>query len=109
MIQNKDIQGLQFCGQTLRERISDDDDHTPFWRVKLRIANFLLRRYGNLEAITENSSGDERPGLTEQEKQDLLSNHPLLQRIETGFPEKLEASREHVAELRKKVWSILTR
>lgn len=95
-MKSEELQRLRFCDRILRERIARDDDHRPYWEIKLRIANYLINRYGDADVPDEATP-------SESEQLDLLSGHPLLQRIETGFATQGESLQEFERELHEKV------
>ncbi len=95
-----ETQNLRYCYEILRRRILDEDEHHGFWRMKLKIATYFLRRY-DVEFDPDRLGYAKE--LSDSEESDLLEGHPLLQERRVYGERSGGPSREFRAEQRKKV------
>ena len=95
-----ETKNLRYCFEILRRRILGGDEQSPYWRMKLRVATYFLKRY---DAAFDPDSWDYVRELSDSEESDLLKDHPLLQ-VSRVYGEHIrKPSREFEIELRKKI------
>ena len=95
-----ETKNLRFCFEVLRRRILGGDEQSPYWRMKLRVATYFLKRY---DAAFDPDNWDYVRELSESEEQNLLREHPLLQ-VSRAYGERIrKPSRKFEIELRKKI------
>ncbi len=95
-----ETRNLRYCFEILRRRMLDEDEQYPYWRMKLRVATYFLKRY---DTEFDPDSWNYVKELSDSEESGLLRDHPLLQKSRV-FGERLrKPSREFEVELRKKI------
>ena len=95
-----ETKNLRYCFEVLRRRILGGDELSPYWRMKLRVATYFLKRY---DAAFDPDSWNYVGELSESEESDLLKDHPLLQ-VSRMYGEHIRRpSRKFEIELRKKI------
>jgi hypothetical protein len=67
---------LRYCYDVLCRRITDKDDRSPYWRMKLKVATYFLKRYDDR---FDPDAWDYGKELSDREEGYLLVSHPLLQ------------------------------
>jgi len=91
---------LRYCFEVLRRRILGGDEQSPYWRMKLRVAEYFLKRY---DAAFDPDSWHYVRELSDTEESELLKEHPLLQ-VSRAYGEYIRRpSRKFELELRKKI------
>ena len=95
-----ETKNLRCCYEVLRKRIADEDDHNAFWRMKLKVATYFLKKY---DSKFDPYSWDYAKELSDGEESFLLKNHPLLQGTKHDGVRFRRSTREFEDELRKKI------
>lgn len=95
-----ETKNLRYCFEVLRRRICDEDDQYAYWRMKLRVATYFLKRY---DTEFDPDSRDYVKELSDSEEVSLLKDHPLLQKSKVYGERFRRPSRKFELELRKKI------
>jgi hypothetical protein len=91
---------LRYCYDVLRRRATDKDTHSPYWRIKLKVAVYFLKRY---DTGFDPNAWDYHKELSASEEGYLLASHPLLriaQHETAQFPQTIKELQDR---MRKKV------
>ena len=100
-----EIAVLFFCIDTLQTLAEKEPEHAWLWRSKEKIAWFRIAQCESEMGL----SSDDCPlysttRLTEEEQEEILQSHPLLQRPSDGEMKKAHSSSDDwFDEIRKKV------
>lgn len=94
---------LEFCGRVLSGLADADEDRADYWKLKHKLAKHML---AFLRVTVPTEYVGPQPALSEEEEQDILKNHPLLQ---VSLPEAPHgvAVTEHLKKVRSRVHSYL--
>jgi len=96
---------LRYCYDVLRRRITDRDVRSPYWRMKLKVAVYFLKRY---DPAFNPDAWDYDRELSASEEGYLLASHPLLRMTQhetTEFPQTIKELQDR---MRKKVQRYFT-
>jgi len=94
---------LEFCERELSRRVTRDKDRADYWELKQKLAGHMLAFL--CQTVPTEYTEPQQP-LSDEEKQDILKSHPLLQ---VSLPEAPHgvAVTEHLKTVRSRVRSYL--
>ena len=73
--QIEDLSTIKYCIEVIEEKVSQPDlDDQWLWEVRLKIAHYV---YSYLQQ--KHSNDIELPAMSEEQRQDIIENHPLMQ------------------------------
>ena len=73
--QIEDLATIRYCLETIEQKLSEPDlENRWIWEVRQKIAHYV---YSYLQQ--KQSNDIELPAMSEEQKQDIIENHPLMQ------------------------------
>lgn len=94
---------LEFCERELSRRVTRDKDRADYWELKQKLAGHMLAL---LCQTVPTEYMDTQPPLSDEEEEDILTNHPLLQISLPEAPHGVAVT-EHLKTVRSRVRSYL--